>query len=163
MEYQKILNFLDNTSNQPSKFRTKNWIETNYESRGTYDEDNQIRFKISMLRSTLCDCGETYIPVQGAVKNTAAADAANNAYKKVIFKNYAPFINCISRINNTKVDVAHDIYVVMPMYNLIEYNDNYSKSSGILWQYCTDEQALDANDAITDFNEANAIIYSFKT
>ena len=55
MEYQKIINFLDNTPNQPSKFRTKTWVEINDESRGKYNEVNQIWFKISMFRSGLCD------------------------------------------------------------------------------------------------------------
>ena len=56
--------------------------------------------------------------------------------KKVIFKNDAPFSNCINKINNTQKDNAEYIDIVMPMYNLIEYNDNYSKTSGSLWQYC---------------------------
>ena len=65
----------------------------------------------------------------------AKAAAPNNTHKKVIFKNYVPFTNCISRINNTQVDDAHDIDVVMPMYNLIKYSDNYTKTYGTLWQY----------------------------
>ena len=100
------------------------------ESRGMYNEDNQIRFKTSMLRSSLCDSSDGYTLVQVTitVKNTAAQDAANNvANNKAIFKNCTPFINCISRINNTQVDGAYDIDVVMPVYNLIEYSDNYSK------------------------------------
>ena len=55
MEYRKIINLLDNTSNQPSKFKTKNWVEINDESRGTYNEDNKIKLKTSMLRSSLCN------------------------------------------------------------------------------------------------------------
>ena len=69
-----------------------------------------------------------YIFVKGNIplNNTAAADTdANNTNKKVIFKNYAPFTNCISKVNNTLVDNAKDIDIVMQMYNLIEYNDNY--------------------------------------
>ena len=70
---------------------------------------------------------------------TAAADAdANNTNKKVIFKNCAPFANCISKINNTQIDNGKDIDIVMPMYNLIEYSNNYSKTFGSLWQYCKD-------------------------
>ena len=57
---------------------------------------------------------------------------------RVTFKNWAPFTKCISRINNTDIDNAYDIDVVMPMYNLIEYSDNYSKTSGSLWQYYKD-------------------------
>ena len=67
------------------------------------------------------------------VPNTGTAAAPNNRNKKVIFKNRAPFINCISEINNTQVDDAHDFDAVMPMYNLIEYSDIYSKTSGSLW------------------------------
>ena len=95
MEYQKIANLLDKTSNQPSKFRTKNWIKINDESRETYSANRQISFKTSMLRSSLCDYIDTYILVKGntSVNNTAAADAdANNTNKKVIFKNCAPFM-----------------------------------------------------------------------
>ena len=92
-----------------------------------------------MLRSSLCDYSDAYILFKGniTVNNTAGAGAAaNNTNKKVIFKNCAPFTNCISKINNTQIDNAEYIDIVMPMYNLIEYNDNYSKTSGSLWQYC---------------------------
>ena len=95
MEYQKIAILLDNASNQPSKFRTKNWVEINDESRGTYAVNKQIKFKTSMLRSSLCDYSDAYILVKGniTVNNTAAAGAdANNTNKKVIFKNCAPFL-----------------------------------------------------------------------
>ena len=86
-----------------------------------------------MLRSSLCDYSDAYILVKGniSVNNTAAADAdAKNTNKKVIFKNCATFTDCISKINNTHIDNAKDIDIVMPMYNLIEYSDNYSKPSG---------------------------------
>ena len=94
-----------------------------------------------MLRSSLCDYRDAYILVKGTitVDNTAAAGAAaNNAIQEVIFKNCAPFTSCISRINITQIDNAQYIDVVMPMYNLVEYIDNYSKTSGILFQYCRD-------------------------
>ena len=126
---------IDGASNQPSKFRTKNWVEMNDESRGTYNNNSQIKFKTRMLKSSLCDYSDAYILVKGtiAVHNTAAADVdANNTNKKVIFKNCAPFFNCISEINNTQVDNANDTDIVMPMYNLIEYSNNYSKTSGYL-------------------------------
>ena len=95
-----------------------------------------------MLRSSLWDYGDAYILVKGNISanDTAApAAAANNTNKKVIFKNCAPFTNCISKINNTQIDNAEYIDIVMPMYNLIEYSDNYSKTSGSLWQYYKDE------------------------
>ena len=127
MEYQKIANLLDSASNKPSKFRTRNWVEINDEARGTYSHNKQIKFKTSTLRSSLCDYRDAYILVKGniTVNNTAAdSTAANNTNKKVIFKNCAPFTTCISKINNTEIDNAEYIDIVMPMYNLIEYNDN---------------------------------------
>ena len=145
MEYQKIANLLDdNKSNQPSKFRTKNWVEINDESRGTYNVDSQIKFKTTMLKSSLCDYSDAYILVKGTITITGAGDdaavrQADEKDKGVVFKNCAPFTNCISEINNTQVDNAKDIDIVMPMYNLIEYSDNYAKTSGSLWQYYRDE------------------------
>ena len=95
MEYQKIANFLDTESNQPSKFRTRNWVEINDESRGTYT-NNDIRFKTTMLRSSLCDHADVYILVKGTVTITGALDddaakRSDERNKGVIFKNGAPF------------------------------------------------------------------------
>ena len=159
MEYQKIANLLNDGSNKPSKFRTRNWVEINDEARGTYSPNKQIKFKTSMLRSNLCDYSDAYVLVKGniAVNNTAADGAiTNNTNKKVIFKNCAPFTKCISKINNTQIDNAEYIDSVITMYNLTEYSDNYSKTSGSLWQYCKEIQAIDNNGDIADFNEANA-------
>ena len=93
MEYQKLANFIDDASNQHSKFKTKNWVEINEESRGTYNVNSQIKFKTTMLKSSLCDYSDAYIPIKEniTVNNTAAADTdANNTNKKVIFKSCAP-------------------------------------------------------------------------
>ena len=90
-----------------------------------------------MLKSRLCDYGDAYILVKGTITapNTAAANAdANNGNKKVIFKNCTPIINCTSEISNTQVDNAKDIDIVMSVYTLLEYTDNYSKTYGSLWQ-----------------------------
>ena len=65
MEYQKIANLFDDTSNQPSKLKTKNWVEINYESRGTHNVNSQIKFKTTMLKSSLCDYSDAYILVKG--------------------------------------------------------------------------------------------------
>ena len=157
MEYQKIANLIDDTSNQSSKFRTRNWVEINDELRGAYNVNSQIKFKTTMLKSSLCGYSDAYILVKGtiSVNNTAAAGAAaNNINKKVIFKNCAPFTNCISKINNTQIDNAKDIDIVMPMYNLIEYSDNYAKTTGSLWQFCKDIPARN-NGAIVIFAEKN--------
>ena len=127
MEYQKIANLLNDESNKPSKFRTKNWVEIIDDIRGAYSPNKHIRFKTAMLRSILCDYSDAYKLVKEniAVNNTADAGAANNANKKIIFKNCALFTNCISKINNTQLDNAEYIDIVIPMYNLIEYSDNY--------------------------------------
>ena len=142
---------LDNTPDQLSKFRTKNWIEINDQSRGGYGTGSDIRFKTAMLKSSLCDYGDAYILVKGTITITGAGDdaaarQADERDKGVIFKNCAPFINCKTEINNTEIDNAEDIDTVMPMYNLIEYSDNYLKTSGILWQYYKDKP----NDNLTD-------------
>ena len=158
MEYQKIANLIDDASSQPSKFRTKKWVEINDESRGTYNVNSQIKFKTTMLKSSLSDYSDAYIIVKGTItfNNTAADDAdADNTNKKVIFKNCAPFTSCISEINKTQVDNAKDIDIIMPMYNLIEYSDNYAKTSGSLWQYCKDIPALDDNNLVVNFTENN--------
>ena len=135
MKYQKVIKLLDNASNQPSKCRTKCWVEINDESRGTYFVTSQIKFKTTMLKSSLCCYSNAYILFKGKVKvnDTLAAGAdANNTSKKVIFKNCAPFTDDISEISNTQVDNAKYIDIVMPVYNFIEYSDNYSKTSGDL-------------------------------
>ena len=137
MEYQKIINLLGNTPNQSTKFRTKNWSEINDGSRGTYNTNSQIKFITSMLSSRLCDYSDAYILVNGTITITGAGavDAANWLYernKEIIFKNCAPFADCISKINNTQIDNAKYVDVVMPMYNLIKYGINYSKTLGSL-------------------------------
>ena len=150
MKYQKISNLLESTSDNLSKFRTRNWVEINDESRGNY-ANSDIRLKTTMLRSNLCDYVDSYILVKGTITITGAGDdedarQADERNKGVTFKNCAPFSKCISRINNTDIDNAHDIDIVMPMYNLTEYSDNYSNTSGSLWKYYKD----DPNDNLTD-------------
>ena len=135
MEYQKIANLLDNEviSNQLSKFRTRNWVEVNDDSRGTYTNAD-IKFKTTMLKSDLCDYADAYIFVKGTITITGyrdddAAKRLDEINKAVTSKNCASFTKCISRINNADIDNAQDIDIVMPMYNLIEYSNNYSKTS----------------------------------
>ena len=164
MEYQKIINLLENISNQPSKFRTKNWVEVNDESHGTYNVDNQIKFKTSILRSSLCDYSDAYILVSAAITVPRTAAAANNR-RNIIMKNRAPFTNCISEINNTQIHNSKHIDIVMPMYNLIEYSHSYSKTSGSLWHHCRDEPFLNDNGATADFpaDNNNSGSFEFKT
>ena len=112
-----------------------------------------------MLSSSLWDYSYAYILVKGNISGNNTADDddddTNNINKKVIFKNCTPFTDCISKINNTQVDNAKDIDIVMPIYNLTEYSDNYSKTFRSLWQYCKDIPPVNNNDNIANFNEAN--------
>ena len=151
MEYQKIANLLDDASNKISKFRTKNRVEINDESKGTYDVGCEIKFKTTMLKSSLYDYSDAYILVKGKITITGAgvdvaARQGDERDKGVAFKNCVPFTICISQINNTEIDNCNDIDILMPMYNLREYSDNYAKTSGNLWQYYRDEP----NDNLAD-------------
>ena len=121
IEYQKITNLFEKTPNHQSKFRTKNWVEVNDELRETYNINSQIKFKISMLRSSLLDYSDAYILVSATitVKNTAAAGAAATNRKNVIVKNCTPFTNWICEINTMQKDNAKDIDIVIPISNLI--------------------------------------------
>ena len=110
-----------------------------------------VKFKTTMLKSSLCDYSYAYIYVKGRITITgtgvdASARQADESDKGVAFKSCAPFTICNSQINNTQVDNCKDIDIVMPMYNLIEYSDNYAKTSGSLWQYYRDEP----NDNLVD-------------
>ena len=166
MEYQKIADVVNDSSNKPYKFKTRIWVEIDCDIRGAYSPNKQIRFKRAMLRSSLCYYSDAYILVKGNIKvnNTAAGAAVNNTNKKVILKNFAPFTNCISKINNTQIDNAEYIDIVMPMYDVIEYGDNYSKSSGSLWKYCKEIPAVNNAGNIVGFNGANATdSFNFKT
>ena len=139
MEYKKIINLLDNGPNQPNKFKTKNWVEINDYLGWTYNTNGQIKFKNSTLRSTLCDYSEAYILASRTITIAGAGidDAArrlDERNKGVIFTNCAPFTDYLSEINNTQIDNAKYINVVMPMYDLIENSKNYLKTSESLWQ-----------------------------
>ena len=164
MEYQKITNLLGTTIDEIPRFITKKWVEVHDQSGSAddrYKPNKQIRFKTSMLRSDLCDFSDAYIVVKGNItvtKKTFTADdidapnntaanvtatntANNNAFgeKKLVFKNNAPFINCISKINGVKI-------VVMPMYNLLEYSKNFRKTTGGLWNYYRGEPNSGTDD-----------------
>ena len=166
MEYEKIAHLLDSASNKLSKFRTRNWVEINDDIRSAYSPNKQIRFKTAMVTSSLCDYSDAYILVKGnvSVSNTGTATAPTNRNKKVIFTNCAPFTNCVSKIKNTQIDNAGYIDIVIPMYNLIEYSDNYSKTSASLRQYCKEIPTVDDDGDIADFNGANATdLFNCKT
>ena len=116
----------------------KNWVEVNDLSSGQYSVKKNLKFKTSVLRSDLCDYSDAYIVVKGII-NVRDTNANNRINKKLTLKNNAPFRSCISKINNTFIDNVEDLDTVMPMYNLLEYSDNYSKTPGSLWSYFRDE------------------------
>ena len=102
--------------------------------------DNEIKFLISSLESSLCDYSDAYILVAGNINITSG-----NNDTKAVFKNCAPFEKCRTEINETFVDDAQHINIAMPMYNLNEYSDNYSDISGSLWQFKRDEIETDVD------------------
>ena len=137
MEFQKNASFLNITSDDKdlSRFVTKKWVEVYDQSGGNYTVSKEIRIKTSMLRS---DFSDAYIVVEGDITLEGDNDA-NKRNKNLAFKNNAPFINCISKINGVKIDNAEDLDAVMPLYNLLEYIKNYKKATGSLWSYYRDE------------------------
>ena len=147
MEYKNVTNLLDATSDNVARFLNKKWIEVHDQSGNAedrYKPRKQIRFKTSMLRSDLCDFSDAYIVVEGTntVKNPN-----NDLYdKKLTFTNNVPFFSCISKTNNTLIDNAEDLDIVMHMYNLIEYSKNYSKTTGSFWNYYRDEPNSGTNN-----------------
>ena len=125
METQKIVNLLNNSENEYSRFATKKWNIIDSESKGNYSHENPIKFLTKSIESSLCDYSDAYILVTGNITATP-----NNAATQVVFKNCAPFEKCRTEINETFIDEATHINITMPMYNLIEYSDNYSDTSG---------------------------------
>ena len=121
MEFQKIVNLLDTTSDDKDlqRFVTKKWIQLYDQSENNYIVNKEIRVKTPMLRSDLCDSSDAYIVLKGDITLEGDNDA-NKQDKPLAFKNNVPFINCISKINGVKIDNAEDLDVVMPMYNLLE-------------------------------------------
>ena len=155
MEYQKITNLLGNTSDQVSRFITEKWIEIYDQSGGTYNTNNQIRFKTPILIFDLCDYNDAYIVVTGKI---TATNRNNFAYdEKLAFKNNAPFISCVSKVNNTLIHDTESLDVVIPLYNLVKYSKNYRKITGSLWNYYRDEPNSGFNN-----NNRDRINYSIK-
>ena len=151
METQKIINLLNNSENEYSKFATKKWYVIDSESKGNYSHENPIKFLTNSLESSLCDYSDAYILVTGNI--TATPNAV------VVFKNCVPFEKCKTEINETFTDEADFINITMPMYNLIEYSDNYSYTSGSLWNFKSDEIINNTN--VT--NDNNAPSFKYKT
>ena len=159
MGTQKIVNLLNGSDNENSKFATKKWYVIDSESKGNYySHYDPIKFLTKSIESSLCHYSEAYILVTWniTVTRTIAAAGGNPVQRKqpltaatqVLFKNCAPFEKCSTEIDGTLVDEANFINITMPMYNLIEYSDNYSDTSGSLWGFKKDE--IDNNANVTN-------------
>ena len=139
IETQKIVNLLNDSENKSSKFATRKWYIINDQNSGQYgrgnedENDSTIKVEPKVIKSNLFDYSDAYILVTGDIK---VADIA--ADTNVAFKNCAPFIRCVTHINDEHVETVENLDIIMPMYNLIEYSDNYSDSSGSLWQFKRD-------------------------
>ena len=152
METQKIVNLLNGSDNDNSKFATKKWYIIDSESNGNYSQNDEIKFLTRSIESSLCDYSDAYISVTGNITTTP-----NNAATQVVFKNCAPFEKSRTEINQTFVDEIDFINITMHMYDLIEYSDNYSDTSGSLWQFKRDEIVNNA-----DVSNDNAPSFKYK-
>ena len=125
MEFQKLVNFLDTTSNDKDlpRFVRKEWIKVSDQSEKNCNVNKKIIIKTPMLGSDLRNFSNAYIVVKGDITVTEPDNAKRN--KSIAFKSNVPYINCISKINGVQIDNAEDLDVVMPMYNLPEYSKNY--------------------------------------
>ena len=161
METQKIVNLLNDSENKSSKYSTRKWYIINYQNNGKYGRGNEdkhdstIKFETKVIKPNLCDYSDAYILVTGDIKIADIAADAN-----VAFKNCAPFTESVTHINDEHIETAENFDIIMPMYNLIEYSDNYADSSGSLYQlkrdgYPTNDDGNTLNVALdnsTSFN-----------
>ena len=164
MEFNKINNLLGPAHDKVPRFITKKWIEIQSQSGNTYNTNKPIRFKTSMLRSDLCDYSDAYVWVKGKIVTNPNDNA--NFDKELTLKNNAPFISCISKINDALVENAEDLGIVMPMYNLLEYSKNYEKTSGSLFNYYRDEpkeHTIGAGNNAINISIRNSKSFDYKT
>ena len=135
MENQKIINLLNKDDIDSKHFSTKKWYIINDENNTNYgvnkdtgaNNPDTIKYGTRVLKQNLCDYADAYILVDGTIRAEAAnvGNAANAAATRLALKNCAPFTKCNLEINDEYVDTAENLDIVMPMYNLIEYSDNY--------------------------------------
>ena len=155
MESQKIINLLDSNDNESQKFATKRWDIINDQNtvNSAYGEDcTTIKFETKVTKPNLCDYSHAYILVTGNIQNKPANSV-------VAFKNCAPFRTCDVTINDEHVEKAEDLDIVMPMYNLLEYSDNYQNSTGSLYQFKRDEPPDNNADV---GNNTTSLVYKSK-
>ena len=128
METQKIVNLLNSSENEYSKFATKIWYLIDSEAKGNCSHKNPIKFFTTSIESSPCDYSDAFVVVTGNINVVRADDNT-----EVAFKNFTPFTKSTAEINETFIDEAEHINIAMPMYNFIKYSDNYSDTSGSLW------------------------------
>ena len=165
MENQKIINLLDKSDTNSRHFATKKWYIINDENNTNYgvnkdtgaDNLDTIKYDTRVLKPNLCDYADAYILVDGAIRAEGAAVIANT---RLVLKNCAPFTKCNLEINDEHVDTAENLDIVMPMYNLMEYSDDYQDSSATLYQYKRDEPP--EADPIDDLTVDNASSFKYK-
>ena len=165
MEFNKINNLLGPADDKVPRFITKKWIDVQIQSGNTYNTSKPIRFKTSMLRSDLCDYSDAYVRVKGTINVTNPNNYANFD-RRLTLKNNAPFISCVSKINGELVENAEDLYIAMPMYNLLEYSKNYEKTSGSLFNYYRDkpkEHIIGAGNNAIHISIRNSNSFDYKT
>ena len=158
METQKIVNLLGDANNGYSKFATRKLYVINDQNNTDYGKGNEdsttAKFETKVIKSNLCDYSDAYILVTGNI--TATGGDANT---RVAFKNCVPFKKCITHINEEHVDNADNLDIIMPMYNLIEYSDNYSDTSGSLWQFKRDESPVNKDENSDDISTTNSTCF----
>ena len=163
MENQKIIKLLDKIDTDSKHFATKKWYIINDENNTNYavnkdtgaDNPDTIKYDTRVLKPNLCDYAEEYILIDGTIR-AAAADANT----RLALKKFAPFTKCNLEINDEHVDTAEKLDITMPMYNLVEYSDNYQDSSATLYQYKRDEPPED--DAVADLTADNSSSFKYK-
>ena len=163
MENQKIINLLDKIDTDSKHFATKKWYIINDENNNNYgvnkdtgaDSTDTIKYDTRVLKPNLCDYAEAYILIDGTIRASNAVNAT-----RLALKNGAPFTKCNLEINDEHVDTAENLDIVIPMYNLIEYSDNYRDSSATLYQYKRDESLED--DAVADLTTNNSDSLKYK-
>ena len=159
METQKIVNLLNDSDNGSSKFATRKWHIINDQNNGQYgrgnENDSTIKFETKVIKTSLCDYSDAYILMTGGIRVEGVAANTN-----VAFKNCAPSTRCVTHVNDELVETAENLDIIMPMYNLIEYFDNYADSSGNLYQFKRGESSM--NDARNPLNVALDNSTSFK-
>ena len=164
METQKIANLLSNADNEPLKFATRKWYVINDQNNTDYGDGDEnsttIKFGCTtkVIKSNLCGYSDAFILVTGDIITTGG-----DADTKVVFKNCAPFTKCVTHINDKHVDNTDNIDIVMPIYNLTEYSDNYSDTSERLWQFKRDEQNISNSNIPVGVNSTNSTSFEFKS